>query len=52
MQITKELLQSKADAVKKNMDGFLQGYLTALGDVLKDLEIEECKAETVDDKRA
>jgi hypothetical protein len=41
MEITKELLQSKADAVKTNMDAFLRGYLSCLGDLLKDLETEK-----------
>jgi hypothetical protein len=45
MEITKEMLQKKADAVKTNMDGFLQGYMSALADLAKDVENAEKKEE-------
>ena len=41
MEITKELLQSQLDTLKKNQDGFLQGYVQALSWVASVLETKE-----------
>lgn len=40
MEITKELLQKKADATKANMDGFLQGYFACLNEFAKEIEAQ------------
>ena len=45
MEITKEMLQKKVEAVRTNMDGFLQGYISALADLSKDIENSEKKDE-------
>lgn len=43
MEITKEMLQSRVDRTKLNLDSFMQGYMSALAELAKEIEESEKK---------